>query len=145
MGPIGCPATSVRNYHYKLPSGPYDRSFQDVCWRSGECSVQSAACSLQSAVCSTSRVKKQSFKFSKPRHGALPLFSLCVPFRTKPFHPNSVVVSFRTLANPPTVPQKAQKLAALSTAFLLISDQTVYPKLTGVIVAHSSFLTQIQI
>jgi len=30
MGPIGCPDTSVRNYHYSLRNDPEKRSAQDV-------------------------------------------------------------------------------------------------------------------
>ena len=30
MGPIGCPETSVRNYHYSLRKNPKDRSSHSV-------------------------------------------------------------------------------------------------------------------
>ena len=28
MGPIGCPETSIRNYHYSLRNNPEERSYQ---------------------------------------------------------------------------------------------------------------------
>ena len=40
MGPIGCPETSVRNYHYSLCNDPEGRSSPAVCRFISECSTR---------------------------------------------------------------------------------------------------------